>query len=233
MMINKNIRDNINKLINNFNNMKNIDLIFSIILIFITISTFFISKHKSYVYLHNYISITLILGWLSYYISKHIKGNIKTFKEWINYPNENINYKIILVTGIISGIIIGLVNSIGLFYNTIFLYNDLSKIVKSLSFINTTDEYLALSGIGNIINSSLGYLLSNFISRIIFDLAEIKSAPIWMTSIGQFIGSSLGLLIPLYIRGKIQLQPFDINIEVKSESTVYSTDELSPAFSKK
>ena len=64
-------------------------------------------------------------------------------------------------------------------------------------------------------------------------LAEIKSAPVWMTSIGQFIGSSLGLLIPLYIRGKIQIQPFDINIEVKSETTVYSVDELSPAFSKK
>lgn len=232
-MIYNNIRDNIEKLKNNFIYCKNVDIIFITILIILLISTYFICKHKSYIHLHNYISITLLLGWLSYHISKNIKKNVKTFKEWVNLPNENINYKIIVITGIISGIIIGLVNSIGLFYNTIFLYNDLSKLVKSFNFINTIDEYLALSGIGNIINSSLGFLLSNFISKIIFDLAEIKSTPLWTTSIGQFIGSSLGLFIPLYIRGKIQLQPFDVNFTDKSETTVYSADELSPAFSKK
>ena len=108
--------------------------------------------------------------------------------KFINGPAP-VNLNTVL-SGLTFGIVFGFIDNAGLWFG-----------MEALDpYINAGP--LTKAGVGNTYSDFLGSTVGTFASIIMVHLTGVKEAPLWVNTVGVFIGCMLGIVIPRAITGR-------------------------------
>lgn len=166
---------------------KNRVLTFSFIFIGMILSN--ISKNKIIIL----ISILLILIIISIFIGYKVekitnKKQNKKQRSLIEYIGFSSKYSL-------TSIIVGMIS------NTVFGFIDNASLMFGMDALNKyfPGGPLTRAGYGNMLSSTIGCVLGEYIGNIINNLTNIRDTPLWSQSFGMLLGSFIGIYMPLII----------------------------------
>ena len=152
-----------------------------------------LSKHRNLLILIICtISLISISVYGAYYVvnkKRNDRGEEKlSFIQFIN-NNSEVTLKQVII-GMSFGMIFGFIDNFGLWYGMDYL-----------------DPYLpggnlTKAGYGNTYSDFIGSTMGTAISIILNTIHPVPEAPIWVNSLGIFIGCLMGLYIPRYLSGR-------------------------------
>ena len=120
------------------------------------------------------IGLIILLGMISFYISKYYSNKVNSFSQWnnkINYDKygKPLPYSSTIFTGIFIGIIIGFIDNLALFYGIQTFENKFKSIILSWGIRDEKNLVTGIAGLGNTFSNAIKIFLGTYSHKIITD----------------------------------------------------------------